>query len=188
MASASTLAMLLVLGVLVASGCSHVGVPEGHYEGYGDYSNTSYFDLDPRQVTQAVVQCARDNGINVVLLSTGDGFSYGNLTPAQEVKADAVVDACTAALHLPDDVSPTDSQFEELYAYEVALVGCIETQGYHVDNPPSVEAFVNDNGSWTSYEHIQEDVSISSLTHVCPRQPVGGFGAWDPGDPVLPLP
>jgi len=169
-----------MLGMLIV-GCSQVGSVRGQYEGYGDFSDVPYFDIDWYEVTRLEVQCANDNGMAVRLLSSGDGWTVSEIQYELQAAAISVVDSCQKALHLPKYKSPTRPQLEELYAYNVAVLQCLESQGYSLPDPPSVEVFVESKGAWNPYH----DVPIGNLA-VCPQQPVGGFGAWDPGDPIKP--
>jgi len=192
---------ILVLGTLIVAGCGQsAGVvgsddpitlsAEGQYEGYGDFSDVPYSDIDWYEVTALEVRCANDNGIPVRLIPPGDGFSFGEVPPEQSAVAMEVVEACEKALKLPAYEPAGRAELEEIYAYMVALASCLETQGHSVSDPPSVEVFVDSHGSWNPYDYVPHaDIKeLDRLQQACPQQPTGGYGAWEPGDPVTPGP
>ncbi|GBE21821.1 hypothetical protein BMS3Bbin01_01173 [bacterium BMS3Bbin01] len=156
--------------------------------GYGDFSGLDRFDVDTYEVTGLIVECVRDQGFAVTLDPDG-GIGYASVPPEQNQLADAAYYACKAGLHVPKPEPLTMEQLEKMYAYVVALVGCLESQGYSVADPPSLDAYIDSRGDWNPYTGLSVGLDVwVPLNRACPQNPVGGFTAWAPGDPILSMP
>jgi len=161
----------------------------GPIEGYGDFSKIDRFDVDNYEVVRLLARCVRDRGFPVSLTQDGPGLSYESVPPEQNQLAYAVEVACKAGLHVRSPEPVSVEQLEKGYAYEVALAACLEDQGYSVSDPPSLDSFIDSQGYWNPYFDLSVPLSDwVPLNRVCPQNPVGGFGAWNPGDPILPMP
>ncbi|GBE22951.1 MAG TPA: hypothetical protein ENH00_01110 [Actinobacteria bacterium] len=156
--------------------------------GYGDFSDVPYFLLDWQLVNQREVACMQDHGFDLVLDADGLGANWANVPQEQNNLALAVAIACHAGLRLPDRVPRTEEQWAELLAYQIALRDCVASLGHDVPEPPSLDQFIESNGNWTAYDMVPNLVGPAwdELAKTCPQAPVGGFGAWNPGDPVRP--
>lgn len=157
--------------------------------GYGDFSGQDRFDVDNYEVVRLLARCITDHGFSVTLTKDGPGLSYASVPPEQNQLAYAVEMACKEGLHLPKPAPLSVDQLEETYAYMVALAGCLVSQGYSVSDPPSVGVYIDSQGNWNPYD----DVNVGpgawvSLNQACPQNPMGGYGAWDPGDPITQMP
>lgn len=90
----------------------------------------------------------------------------------------------------PEFSWPTTEELRLIYEYNVELNDCLESLGFNTTAPPSFEVFQDTyrTGPWMAY--AGSDVSAGDLKTVrtCPQVPPGGFGAWDIGDPIKPLP
>jgi hypothetical protein len=158
-------------------------------EGYGDFSKIDRFDVDNYEVVRLIARCVRDRGFPVSLTQDGPGLSYELVPPEQAQLEYAVEVACKAGLNLQAYQPVSVEQLEEAYAYEVALAGCLEDQGYSVSDPPSLDSFIDSQGYWSPYSDLPDSALMNqALNRVCPQNPVGGFGAWNTGDPILPMP
>jgi hypothetical protein len=156
--------------------------------GYGDFSGVDRFDVDTYETTRLLVRCVNDQGFAVTLDPDG-GIGYASVPAEQNQLADAVYYACKAGLRLESPGPMSVEQLEEAYAYMVALAGCLEDQGYSVSDPPSLDAYIDSQGYWNPYSDLSVPLSDwVPLNRVCPQNPVGGYGAWNPGDPILPMP
>ena len=156
--------------------------------GYDDFTGQDYFTIDPFYVASLVVKCMNDQGLPAVLTPDG-GISAENIPLDQNTTAQQVMDACMRGLSLPSYTPPTDQQITLIYQYDLALQDCLETAGFQVSKPPSLDAFIEEyhSGAWNPYSGVPLTGSGSSdIQQRCPPIPVGGYGAWQPGDPVTP--
>ncbi len=155
-------------------------------EGFGDFSDTDYFLVDWQQVNAATVTCVRHFGFPLKLHADGLGADWSQIPPEQNQLAQAVYWACYAGLAVPNPVPFNDEQWAEIYAYELALADCLRARGYAVPEAPSLDRFVETEGRiWGVYIQITAyGPEWDELVRACPPAPPGGYGAWDPGDPV----
>ena len=158
--------------------------------GYGDFSGQDRFEVDNYQLVRLLARCVADHGFFLTPTEDGAGLLFQAVPPEQNQLAQAVLTACREGLRLEKPVPPTVEQLEEIHAYLIAVARCLESEGYSVTEPPSVDVFVDSQaGAWNPYDDLVADVAeLSRLNQVCPQSPVGGFGDWDPGDPVIPIP
>lgn len=158
--------------------------------GYGDFSGLEYFEVDSYLTVALVVQCMHDHGFPVNLIPPGDGYGFGSIPPEQNQLAQVYDEACWAGLNLPSyqDLDPV--QRGEIYEYYLTLRDCLIAEGYDVAEPPSQEYFVENYNTdpWSPYESVgYVGPSWESIQIRCPQQPVGGYGTWQPGDPITPI-
>lgn len=157
--------------------------------GYGDFSGQDPFDVDNYQVVRLLAECVADHGFPLTVTGDGTGLLFQSVPPEQNQLAQAVLFACKAGLGLEKPTPPTVEQLEEIYAYMVAVAHCLEEEGYSVTSPPSVDVYIDSQGYWNPYDDLPADLSeLTRLNQVCPQNPVGGYGAWNPGDPIRPVP
>lgn len=154
--------------------------------GYGDFSDQDRFLIDWVLVNSRVVDCMNDHGFAVTLHPDGLGSNWAAIPPEQNQLAQAVNYACRDGLRIPSREPFSRSQWEELFAYQLGLADCIDRQGYDTTDPPTIEAFIESEGAiWDAYIGVQvQGTAWDQLVRACPPAPPGGFGAWDPGDPV----
>ena len=162
--------------------------------GYGDYSHVeSVFYLDAREAQERAARCVQDRGFPVTFDPVTGGIFFSDVPDEQNQQAGATLAACIAGLNLPELHPFTDDQLAVIYAYRLAVAGCLESEGYSVAAAPSLEVFVDtwrqaDNDGevtvWTPHASVRD----LSVERVCPQSPVGGLGAWQPGDPITPIP
>jgi len=142
--------------------------------GYGDFSQYEYWDVDWFEVVRLVVECANDNGVPVQLIPPGDGYSMSGIPPDQQEAARAVVQACRDGLHVPDPARPTQAQLEEHLGELIELKTCFEMQGYTIDDPPSLEVFIDswDANPWHPYDSLIDRISYEEWNRLnveCPQ-------------------
>lgn len=156
-------------------------------EGYGDFSDQDPVYLDWRLVNERVGECMRDQGFPVSVTAGGNGLSFADVPSEQSAMAESVFDACVAGLNVPPQRPLTADEMSLFYAYYVELRGCLVGQGYELPEPPSEQYFIDHyyDDPWNPYSGIER--IPPELTRVCPQLPTGGWGAWQPGDPVSPL-
>jgi len=160
-------------------------------EGYRDFSSVDPFEIDAYEVNRLWAGCVNDHGFPAQLKPDGLTIDYTGVTDEQQQIAQAVSIACFNGLRLPNTWPPqyTNQQWEKLYSYELALADCVRGQGYDVTDPPSVDVFIDTTGMWSPYDELSLMGAVQTqLKQACPPSPVGGFAAWDPGDPILPEP
>jgi len=156
--------------------------------GYGDFSGVDRFDVNTYEMARLLVECVNDQGFAVTLDPDG-GIGYASVPAEQNQLAFSVDLACEAGLHLPPPQPLSPEQLEKMYAYMVALAGCVEDQGYSVGDPPSLDTFIDSQGYWNPYFDLPDSALMNlDLIRACPQNPVGGYGAWNPGDPIVPMP
>jgi hypothetical protein len=81
--------------------------------------------------------------------------------------------------------------WEELYAYQLAWQDCATQYGMSYEKYPTLEEFISLEGTFSHDDfplRIASDTNFEELYAACPPSPVGGFGAWNPGDPIQPAP
>lgn len=156
---------------------------------YGDFSGVSHFEADWVEVFERVQACVEDQGFDVELAAGGDGILYTSLPEEQRNRAAAAAEACMEAMSVPEYEPLTEEQILEVHAYWLAVAECLEAEGVEVSPAPSPEVFIEEwaTGPWSPYQDVPP-ASESELRRQCPEAPVGGYGAWEPGDPVRPAP
>jgi hypothetical protein len=159
--------------------------------GYGDFSTQTYFEIDWLFVTELVIRCMNDHGIPATLTPDGAGISAANIPPGQNQIGFETMNACREGLSLPPHEEANPDQLAEVYQYNLALMECLEAEGFDVSEPPSLEVYIDTYliDPWYAYENVNtlgpEGTAVEAM---CPQAPVGGYGAWEPGDPVKPRP
>ena len=167
-------------------------------EGYGDFSGLTIqqrFDLDATTVQELTYECVSDidSRFAQVITDTGD-FNWYQLPGQLAQVGMAVYIACQQGLQLPPlavaDYTP--QMWAELYAHRMAWVDCIEREA-HIDWGPRVtlDQLISQGGAVEfSPGHpytTLDNAMLHRLDVACPSRPPGGFGAWDPGDPIAPV-
>jgi hypothetical protein len=157
------------------------------FEGYGDYSGLSYHEVDWLEIMDKAVQCANDHGFPVRLTYDG-GADFQDVPAAQNQEASFALDYCLQAMNVPNWSWPTEQQIREKYQYALALVPCIRALGYEVDDPPTVETYIEtwQTRPWTPFSHVPP--GAEAVFRNCPPSPVGGPAAWQTGDAITPVP
>ena len=160
-------------------------------EGYGDFSHLTpqeRFDLDPPVIKELQSQCLIDQGFGSGFDDDGE-FFFHRFQGEQLQLAVATALACKEGLHFPPREPRTRAMWEELYAYQLAWIECAATQGIIYEDFLSLEELIASEGSYSLENDPLANISNEAarrLFEVCPQNPVGGFGNWDPGDPIAP--
>lgn len=144
--------------------------------GYGDFSDTEYFDVNWYEVTRLQIQCMRDQGFEVEAIPPGDGIDFSNVSPIQHRVAQKTSWACLTGLNLPEPTEPTDEQLAEHYDYLVEVKECLEAEGYETSDPPSLDTYIETGGRWSPYSLVAQDDTIgieewNALNVACPQIP-----------------
>lgn len=145
--------------------------------GYGELGGVPLPLLDMYELTTSLARCLLDHSVPVSLLPPGDGIAFLEDHPfAADVQA-----ACMAGLGIDEDAvrrgAPSPEHVALRAAYDEALRTCLREAGIDVSLPP------DEGTSWSIHDEVDLD---DALRHRCPSQPVGGLGAFQPGDPVTP--
>ncbi|MEX2624335.1 MAG: hypothetical protein WD651_11460 [Acidimicrobiia bacterium] len=159
--------------------------------GYGDFSKEPYFEIDWFYVSELVVRCMNDRGLPATLTPDGAGISAANIPPDQNQVGYETMNACMEGLNVPPYEPPTEDQIALTYYYNLALIECLEHEGYQLPDPPSLEVVIETwtTGVWHPYTDVDTlGPEGAAIEAICPQAPVGGYGAWEPGDPVKPRP
>lgn len=163
--------------------------------GYGDFSGVSFHDMDWALWAQRVVECLNDHGFAAEVIA-GPGIGYQQIPVDQNQAMQAMQKACEAGMNVPKAEPRSREQLAEIYAYRVvALRDCLLGEGYDIPEPPTFETWLETRSDpedhYNVWRHVPDAGNIGgSWDHVtvrCPSLPAGGYGAWEPGDPVRPL-
>lgn len=142
--------------------------------GYGDFSKTEYVDVDWLTVVRLMVECGQDRGLAVEVIPPGDGWTMRGIPLEQRADAAAVMEACRAGLNLPPPAPLNESQIESQYARLLKVKECLESEGYDIEEPPSLETFKDEwlTGPWHPFASIPDSVGQSEwdrLNVICPQ-------------------
>lgn len=162
--------------------------------GYADFSSLTpqeVFDLDLVELSALLQVCVLDQNPDFAVAVDGQGtFQLTRLSPALRDKGFATYIACREGLQLPAASPWTDEQWSEAYAYLMAQLDCEESYGADWGERISIDDWKAKDASWeyTFDPYATLAVPLADLQRDCPSNPLGGFGTWDPGDPITPLP
>ncbi len=162
------------------------------YADFSDYTIEDRWNLDIAVVNDLIFQCLSDLDPRFAdLIATTGDFNWSAFGGQLEQVAFAAYIACDLGLRLPrlTQAEWTDAMWEEAYAYHQAWIDCVEREA-DIDWGPRI-----DYDTWrsqgASYDfppgHPYTTLDTATLQHLntaCPDSPPGGYGAWDPGDPV----
>ncbi len=142
-------------------------------EGYGDFSQIPYTEIDWTEVNTLVVRCLQDNGVPARLIPPGDGFEIPMLPEPQATAADSLADACMEGLRIPPYQQYSAEELAVLYDELLETKACLEEHGYDIDPPPSKQTFVESyyTDPWNPYVSLP-DVSPAEwdkLQEDCPQ-------------------
>jgi hypothetical protein len=164
--------------------------------GYGDFSDVDPFELDTHAVTLAIGRCVADGGFDVTVEAPGNSLAFHDDDATRNHAAQARQEACVEALQLPEPKPPTEEQHLVSFAYQLAVHACLVDLGYDLPAAPSEPWPYSPRGepepdAWMPYSDLLDrypEVLRADTWDVvqmaCPQGPIGGFGAWSPGDPV----
>lgn len=158
--------------------------------GYGDFSEVDPFELDTSAVMLALGRCIADGGFDVSLVPPGDGLEFRSRAAGERH------DACFAGLRVPEPTALTAEQVAISHAYQLALHACLADLGYELPPAPTELPTYGPGGepqpdAWAPYSdlierypEVRHGARWDEVQMACPQGPIGGFGAWSPGDPV----
>lgn len=157
---------------------------------YGEFSGESWTTVDFIEVTRRIVECVQDHGFSLAVIPPGDGISYQDVPEEQRQPASAQEEECRRSMAIPEFAWPTPEELRVIYEYNVKLNDCLESLGFATTPPPSFEVFQDSytTGPWMAYFGSDLGAADVETMRKCPQVPPGGFGAWDIGDPIKPLP
>lgn len=162
--------------------------------GYGDFSGVAFHEMDWSLWARRVVDCLNDHGFAARVVP-GPGINYQQIPRDQNQAMQAMQEACEDAMNVPERQPRSREQLAEIYAYRVvALRECVVGQGYDIPEPPTFETWLETRSDpddhYNVWRHVPDAGNLGkSWDHVtvrCPSLPAGGYGAWEPGDPVRP--
>ena len=139
------------------------------------FSGVSYYDVDWVEVTALEVQCANDQGYPVTVIPPGNGIGYNQVVLDQQLMAVGVVQACMAGLHIPPSEPMTQEQVTRFYYQQIDTKACLEAEGYTVDDPPSLDAFIDSymggQDIWTAYNSVprMSQAEWYRIQELCPQ-------------------
>ncbi|MDX1658510.1 MAG: hypothetical protein R3343_06800 [Nitriliruptorales bacterium] len=135
----------------------------------------------------------RDHGFPATIIPGGINFS--RIPEDQNQKAQAVQAACEAGMNTPSPRPRNEAELGEIYEYMLALRECLIAEGYDIPEPPSKQVWIDTHYdpdlAWKIWSFVPDagnpEYSWEHIEVRCPAQPVGGYGQWEPGDPVVPM-
>jgi len=139
--------------------------------GYGDYSAYSYAEVPWDLVTAAEIACMRDQGWPIEAVGA-TGMSWTAVPPQQNEAAQIAFAGCVAGLNLPEYGAPSGVEIESIYRFWVdTLTPCLESEGYDIPDPPSVETFVETypGVEWSPWRYVTD--YSPGLEERCPQSP-----------------
>lgn len=139
--------------------------------GYGDYSAYSYSNVPWDLVTAAMIACMRDQGWPIEPIGN-NGISFAPVPAEQNQAARIDHDRCLAGLNLPEYGATQAIDIERVYSFWVDILKpCYEAEGYHIPDPPSLEAFVESypNVDWAPWRYVPDP--SPGLDQRCPASP-----------------
>jgi hypothetical protein len=165
--------------------------------GYGDFSwmtPEDRFNMDPDSRQGLILACVGDLDARFAQLIEATGsFDWSRLGGQLSQVGMAAYVACDAGLHVPRLVQSewTSAMWKKAYDYTMAVEDCMEVEagidlGSRVtrgEYEAGAELLPAGGAYWSL-----DDATVQRLNQVCPWSPVGGFGAWNPGDPIVPEP
>jgi hypothetical protein len=181
----SARALTLVVGAIAAaallSACSGAGSTEGTNPGAADARQTQPA-LSQSPVADALYRCITARGWQVTLTDDGAIQASSDTIPKEQYQL-YLTDtwACNAQVSAQFPVD--DNQKHLLYAAELAERTCLQQHGYTVDEPPSLQQFLDeyDSAPWSAMasselatlSQTMSDADWRTINTECP-QPVPG--------------
>lgn len=169
---------LIVAFALVLGGCTPLSeVSETSTS--GSIGNIRSFDgtevpLDERTAedyAKRMATCMRDLGWQAEAVGPPDAdwrVTYGSASEQGEEFLKATRD-CTEAIGYAGALEYTDEQLEKLYRRALEVRDCLETQGYEVSDPPTLDVYKESNAGWNPYSDVSahEPAVVAGLTEQC---------------------
>lgn len=127
---------------------------------------TSSLDASQRRMA-----CLQDKGWEVHL---GDDGSVQGTIPIQQMDAfQRDNEECGYGL-IPDRSIFTPKQWAAAYAIAIETADCLDARGYHVDDRPTLQAYIDMGGDWNPYIRLLDDgtikpAEIALLEKSCPQ-------------------
>ncbi|GIU91808.1 MAG: hypothetical protein KatS3mg011_0714 [Acidimicrobiia bacterium] len=139
----------------------------------------------PDQIKRFLKACVEAEGFTVSLSDTGALEWRG---PAEQREAASAAFA-RCREQLPVSVRtyhpPTEEEIRGWYDVFLEVAACLEREGYEVPPPPSIDSFVESQGSnWHPYDLVVADPTLPwgewvRLNEVCPQGGVEGTSTGD---------
>jgi|GEM_PF-3562392 len=134
-----------------------------------------YVQPEPGEAASAFLACVEAHGFTAEMQP--DGSVLVQSAPEQlEVFREVMDDCRRESLGLTGTVPPpTAEQVEQFYEGLIQLSVCLESQGYDISEPPSLDAFIEGGvGSWDPIGEVLavHDLSpsrLNQLNAVCPQ-------------------
>lgn len=167
-----------------------VDTDSGPITGYGNWSDSDYYSVDWRLAFNQVAECLQDQGFPVEFDEDTGGIMFGLVPTEQNIEAQRTEERCVRGLELPEFRWPDEGELRVIFEYQLALAECLRLMGVDTSEPPTFDLWTEtyQSGPWMAYEAVgQAQMDLRQLERQCPQTPVGGFGAWKPGQPVQPL-
>ncbi len=110
-----------------------------------------------REQSQAIAECAANEGIAVEVDPGGDGVTW-RAPEGQENLYDDVIDRCAESVAEAYGVAQGEPTVEDLERWYLAYLwthDCMKGEGYPVEDPPSLDVFLDSQGTiWHPYNAV----------------------------------
>ncbi|MGR0318685.1 hypothetical protein [Agromyces sp. ZXT2-3] len=161
-------------GVMALSGCA--GVYSGDVE--PSVEPTALIAMDPalieeiqvgierhEQLFRDVVACVEAEGWDVTVLGN-QTFTIEGVSPEQQPLADNAYRTCSEETGWSRSSAIDRDALAKLYGYELKTLDCLESLGWTVSEPPSLEVYVerfSTSNSWSAYSEIRDQMTESEV-------------------------
>lgn len=101
------------------------------------------------------------------------GFTSRAVPPEQQPAFVADVRPCEAGLNLPEDTEVSEQFITDRYYALFDVKSCLERLGYEIEEPTSIETFIEDwqsgAGPWDPYDSVP-NAALEEADQVCPQR------------------
>lgn len=117
-----------------------------------------------REQSEAIARCAAEQGVAVEVDPSGDGVIW-EAPEGQEARYAEVIDECASTVAEEFGVAqgpPTIDELESWYRAFQWTHGCMKEQGYPVEEPPTLESYVDSGGTnWHPYNGVVRSIQAT---------------------------
>ena len=157
---------LLAAGLLALASCGG-----GEDDDAGGGTEPSPSDIGAGDFAVVMQRCMAEKGFTVEIMD--DGGISSDVPTEQISQRDAAMEACTSEHGFDQPPEPlTDAQLSELYDDLVEVKECLEEAGHEVDDPPSLQSFVDSQGAaWHPYDSLDPSslAEFQDVERQCPQ-------------------
>ncbi len=161
--------LLVVVGVL-ASACNARTVGDDELDAARDRLRPQFTQAE---IDDFIEGCLLDGASTVWKRMPLGGFEGKKVTPRDS----EVMDGCVAEAQqrFPKPPEPkTRAEYAAVYELYLKQVDCLRGLGFKVDNPPSLDTYVDSGGDWAPYDQLPMPLDAETWARwnaTCPQSP-----------------